>query len=224
MILPTKRDAAAIRQMASKLQQSRGAGVHNSPGAMVTGNSPKRERLNDPMPFSRILFGTPTTAYSSGSTITLQPCDSNGVSTGAATVTVQAGWTLPTVIGTALTIPTTAIIPFQAAQPVGSAAPLYYVIGQPGCQIVTDTQISGGYLQKKIRYTFGTFASAESDWQNTQTILSGLTTTTQVVATSVDYSLSTQTLSYHYHTLTVLGNADGGDTDVDTAVDCTTGT
>jgi hypothetical protein len=57
MILPTKRDAAAIRQMAGKLQQSRGAGVHNSPGAMVTAQSFKRTRLNDPPNIPIIIIG-----------------------------------------------------------------------------------------------------------------------------------------------------------------------
>lgn len=84
------------------------------------------------LPEDQILWGKPTAAYTSGATITLNPCDVAGVDNGVANATVQAGWTLPTTFngnaltGTALTIPVTAIIPYALA-----ADGLYYVLGQP---------------------------------------------------------------------------------------------
>jgi len=111
-----------------------------------------------------VFFGKPTEAYTSGATITLDPCDSAGVDNGAPNVTVQAGWTLPTVTGTALSIPVTAIVPFTQA-----ADGNWYVLGQPK-KIVTDTgyNTTTHYSLQKIRYDFGLFCTTESDWQNVQ--------------------------------------------------------
>jgi hypothetical protein len=47
MILPTRKDAEILRSNIGKVNQSRGAGVHNSPGGIVTAGSFKRERRND---------------------------------------------------------------------------------------------------------------------------------------------------------------------------------
>lgn len=104
--------------------------------------------------YSAMRFGVPTTAYTSGATITLDPCDVAGTDNGEANVTVQAGWTLPANTN----IPVTAIIPYQAA-----ADGLNYVIGQPR-EVMTNFQYdtSSHKLQKKVRYDFGVFATTES--------------------------------------------------------------
>lgn len=102
-----------------------------------------------------IRFGKPTGAYTSGATITLDPCDIAGVDNGLANVTVQAGWTLPTNTN----IPTTAIIPFTRA----ATATTWHVIGDPR-EVVTNLNYNTTThkLQKKVRYDFGIFATTES--------------------------------------------------------------
>jgi hypothetical protein len=75
-----------------------------------------------------LLLGKPAATWTSGSTITLTPCDSAGVATGDPNVTVQAGWTLPT----GANIPTSTIIPYELA-----ADGKFYVIGTP-TWVVTD--------------------------------------------------------------------------------------
>lgn len=109
--------------------------------------------------YNSILLGTPTGAYTSGATITLNPCDSAGVDNGLDNVTVQAGWTI-----TGTTIPTTAIIPYQKA-----ADGLYYALGQLRIVVTdmryTEDDVAPNYtFQKKIRYDFGVFTTTESDW------------------------------------------------------------
>ena len=101
-----------------------------------------------------IMFGKPTSAYTNGSTITLDPCDAGGADNGQANVTVQAGWTLPANTN----IPTTAIIPFMRA-----ASGSYYAIGQMR-EVVTNIQYdtTAHKLQKKVRADFGTFSTTES--------------------------------------------------------------
>jgi hypothetical protein len=168
MILPTRKDAEILRGNVGKVNQSRGAGVHNSPGGIVTAGSFKRERRNDPLPIRVILLGTPTTATTT-SPMTLQPCDSAGVSTGAPTVSVKA---VLTALPSGTNIPVTAIIPYQAAAPVGSAAPLLYALGQPKL-VVSDTRLSDDgttfKMQKKTILDFGWFASTSSDWTDCDT-------------------------------------------------------
>jgi hypothetical protein len=102
----------------------------------------------------RVRYGQPTAAYTSGATITLDPCDPSGTDNGEANVTVQAGWSLPA----NTEIPTTAIIPFQKA-----ADGNYYAIGE-GREVVTDIQYdtSTHKLQKKVRMDFGAFSTTES--------------------------------------------------------------
>ena len=113
----------------------------------------------------QVRFGKPTEAYTTGATFILAPCDSAGTGTGEANVTVQAGWTLPTVTGTALTIPTTAIIPF-----VQAANGNYYVLGQPVQAWGPVTYNSGTKkLQQTTWYEFGLFRSTISDAQDITT-------------------------------------------------------
>lgn len=78
------------------------------------------------IPIKSYFLGKPRVAYSSGATLVLDPCDINGVSTGENNITVQADYTLPVVTGTALNIPTTAIIPC-----IQAADKLWYIAGVP---------------------------------------------------------------------------------------------
>lgn len=100
------------------------------------------------------MLGVPTAAYSSGATITLDPCDAGGADNGQDNVTVQAGWTLPANTN----IPTTAIIPYAQA-----ADGNHYVIGQPR-EVMTNIQYdtTSHKLQKKVRYDWGAFTTTES--------------------------------------------------------------
>lgn len=107
-----------------------------------------------------IRFGKPTGAYSSGATMTLDPCDIAGVDNGLANVTVQAGYTMPY----STTIPTTAIVPFMQA-----ADGLWYVVGVPKT-VMTAIEYTGASepantLHVKYKYDFGLFTGTESDWQ-----------------------------------------------------------
>ena len=104
-----------------------------------------------------IRLGKPTGAYTSGATITLQPCDSAGENTVETAVLVQAGWTLPS----GAEIGTDQIIPFQMAATDG----LNYAIGNPRL-VVCDMEIDGGSKQLAIKklLDFGAFASTESAW------------------------------------------------------------
>lgn len=118
-----------------------------------------------------IMFGFPTAAVASeAATMTLDPCDAGGADNDQANVTVQAGWTFPTVTGTALTIPTTAIIPF-----VRAVDGHYHVVGglPAGAPrtVVTNIQYdtTTHKLQMKLRYSFGIFTTTESDWQDITT-------------------------------------------------------
>ena len=106
------------------------------------------------IPTTRVRLGKPTSAYTSGATITLDPCDPAGTDNGEANVTVQAGWTLPANTN----IPTTAIIPFALA-----ANGNWYVLGDPK-EVITNIQYdtSTHKLQKKVRYDFGWFCTTES--------------------------------------------------------------
>jgi len=113
--------------------------------------------IGSPAGEARIRLGKPTEAYSSGATITLDPCDSAGDDNGEDNVTVQAGWTLPDNTN----IPTSAIIPFQQA-----ADGKWYVIGQPK-EVATNFNYdtTTHKLQKKVRYDWGAFCTTESsEW------------------------------------------------------------
>ena len=102
----------------------------------------------------RIRYGKPTEAYTSGATITLDPCDIAGTDNGLANETVQAGWTLPANTN----IPTTAIVPF-----IRATATTQHVIGVPR-EVVTNLyyNTTTHKLQKKVRYDFGVFSTTES--------------------------------------------------------------
>ena len=109
----------------------------------------------------QIRFGVPVSPWTAGATMAVTPCDAHGTATGEGNVNIEAGWTLPTVDGTALTIPVTAIIPFIA---VGAK---WYVLGPNPFQAygkVTYDATNHKFLQTTW-YEWGMFRTTISDPQ-----------------------------------------------------------
>lgn len=108
-----------------------------------------------------IFFGKPTGAFSSGDTITLDPCDVNGTDNGKANVTayVQASKASYSMTNST-TIPTSCICPF-----VFGADLKYYLLGNP-VEIVTDVDVTSTAMTKKTRnawsLTIGTESAAQT--------------------------------------------------------------
>ncbi len=123
--------------------------------------NPEEDPVSDSPTVDPILYGKPTAAFSSGTTITLDP--SNRIGTDAATgtddlVTIfiqadQASFSMPN----STTIPTTAIVPYTSSE--GSN----YIFGTP-LEVLTDFNVNTTTfkLQKKIQVDFGLFAGTES--------------------------------------------------------------
>jgi len=109
----------------------------------------------------RIRFGKPTAAYSSGSSLTLDPCDIAGNDTGEANVTVNMlvgpGDTPMT---NSTSIADTTICPFYRASD-GS----YYLLGTP-IEVVTDYRVNttNKTLEKMTRNVWVLTAGSESSW------------------------------------------------------------
>lgn len=117
------------------------------------------------LPKRVIRWGLPTEAYTSGATIVLDPTDPAGTDNGEGNATVEAGWTLPTVTGTALNIPVTAIIPFAKA-----ADGKNHVLGQPVQQWGEVTYNTTTHkLQQTTWYDWGLFRTTISDAQDITT-------------------------------------------------------
>ena len=118
------------------------------------------EILEDGVP---IQFGKPTGVYTSGATITMDPCDSAGTDNGVENTTVQAGWTLPTNTN----IATTTIVPF-----VQAADGNYYIVGQDPVEVISTIQYdtTTHKIQKKVIGDFGTFTTTvASSWADITT-------------------------------------------------------
>lgn len=107
----------------------------------------------------QIFYGKPTGAFSSGATITLDPCDTHGTDNGHANITAyvqpsQASYSMTN----STTIPVTAICPYVLGTD-GS----YYLLGTP-IEIVTDVDVTSTVMTKKTRnvwiLTVGTESAA----------------------------------------------------------------
>jgi hypothetical protein len=108
-----------------------------------------------------VLFGRPTTAFSSGATITLDPCDIRGADNGQANRTVyvkadQSSYSMTN----STSIATSAIIPHVLADDG-----CYYMLGQP-VEVVTAMQVddTNRKIQKKTRNVWLPTAGSESGW------------------------------------------------------------
>ena len=119
-------------------------------------------RLGNPSS-PQIRFGKPVSAFSSGATLTLDPCDAHGTDTGEENVTVYVQADRSSyAMHNSTTIPTSEIVSFVLA---GDG--YCYVLGRP-VLVMTDFRYdtSTHYLQKKTRDSWGPFAGTESDWVN----------------------------------------------------------
>ena len=117
-------------------------------------------------PRAQVLFGKPAAAFSSGATITLDPCDVAGTDNGLDDRTVfvradQSSYSMTN--GT--TIPTTEIVP-HVMGPDGE----YYMLGTP-VEVVTTYRIDGANqkVQKKTRNVWLLTPGTESGWVDVHT-------------------------------------------------------
>lgn len=105
-----------------------------------------------------LLFGKPTGPFSSGTTITLDPCDIHGVDNGLANVTAYVQPSRESYSMTnSTTIPITAICPY-----VRGGDGYYYLLGNP-IEIVTDVDVSPTVMTKKTRNAWVLTVGTESD-------------------------------------------------------------
>jgi hypothetical protein len=114
------------------------------------------ERLIDIGPVG---YGKPSSAFSSGSTVTLVPCDADGTTiTGASNVTAyvqpsKASYTMPN----STTIPTSEIVHYTVT-PAGT-----FVVGRPQEVVVAvNWSTSADELQYKMAVTWGAFRGTDS--------------------------------------------------------------
>jgi hypothetical protein len=125
------------------------------------------ERADD---FSEIYFGTAASDYSSGSTISLTPCDCNGVATGEAAVTcsIPTSWgtvdLLSATVGGVDDVTVTCKIAsgtlLQYAYAENGTA---YLLGLPPQLVIADERDRDG-IQIQVAWLFGTNVSTYSDW------------------------------------------------------------
>jgi hypothetical protein len=108
-----------------------------------------------------VFFGRPTSAFSSGATITLDPCDIHGTDSGQANRTVyvkadQSSYSMTN----STSIATSAIIPHVLADDG-----CYYMLGTP-IEVVTAMQVDDANrkIQKKTRNVWVPTAGSESGW------------------------------------------------------------
>lgn len=112
------------------------------------GDKPIQRRRGTKYPVSsnKIQYGKPTSQFTSGATIELDPCDIHGLDNGEADKTVYCRADQLTVTMTNSTsIATSYILPFMQDS-VGD----YYLLGHP-VEVVTDVDVSGTTLVKKTR-------------------------------------------------------------------------
>jgi len=133
----------------------------------VNGLPPTRQVHPRPNLTREIRFGKPTSAYSSGSTMTLDHCDVSGTDlSGRDNVTVyvqasQASYSMTN----STTVSTSTIVPY-----VRGTDGSWYVLGSPHVVITAfryDT--STHKLQYKMRHIWGSWQGSESDWQDAET-------------------------------------------------------
>jgi hypothetical protein len=116
-----------------------------------------------------ILFGTAAADYTSGTTISLTPCDCNGVATGeaAVTVTIPTSWgtvnlASATIGGTATAV-TCKIASGELLQ-YAFAGATPYLLGSPPKQVLIDEKMTATGQQIQVAYLFGSNVSTVSAW------------------------------------------------------------
>ncbi len=141
-----------LEQMPAELPSD----VSSQDEEVVTGLTEIERRKPILLPDDVVLFGKPTAAFSSGTTITLDPCDVSGTDTGEDNVTVytqadQSSYSMTN----STTIPTTQIVPYILGDDDA-----YYMLGTP-VEIITDRSTS---FQKKTRNVWMLTPGTESEW------------------------------------------------------------
>jgi len=118
-----------------------------------------------------VFYGTAAADYSSGSTISLTPCDANGVATGASaeTVSIPTSWgtvnLLSATVGGATTTVTCEVASGTLLQYAFAANGTAYLLGLPPTVVEFLRYDSATYkLQQRVRWLFGTNVSTLSDW------------------------------------------------------------
>jgi hypothetical protein len=117
-----------------------------------------------------VFFGTAAADYSSGSTISLTPCDANGVATGesAVTVTIPTSWgtvnLLSATVGGVDAVTVTCKIASGTLLQYAYAGATPYLLGLPPTQIMVDEKMTATGLQIKVAWIIGTAASTVSAW------------------------------------------------------------
>jgi hypothetical protein len=110
----------------------------------------------------KTLYGKPSSAFSSGTTITLVPCSIEGTATGESNVDVYVQKDKSSYSMTnSTTVATTTVVHYTVG-----ADGAYYVLGMP-VEVMTNFDINtGGNLKyrKKTRNTWGAWGGEESDW------------------------------------------------------------
>ena len=113
-----------------------------------------------------VLFGKPTVAFSSGTTVTLDPCDVHGTDNGLDndTVYLQADQSSYSMTNST-TLATSMIVPYCLGDDGN-----YYMLGQP-IEVITSFRVDGANkkLQKKTRNTWGPTSGTESAWVDIHT-------------------------------------------------------
>lgn len=139
--MPALLDDASIRELRDMLAWYK---ANKSNLSQVQRARPRLLGLNQ----LSIYFGKPTGAFSSGTTITLDPCDIHGTDNGLANVTVyvqpsQESYSMTN----STTIPITCICPY-----IRGDDGAYYLLGNP-VEIVTDVDVDGTnrLITKKTR-------------------------------------------------------------------------
>lgn len=136
-------------------------------------------------------YGTAAADYTSGSTISLTPCDCNGVATGesAVTVSIPTAWgtvdlSAGTVGGSAVTGLSCKIASGTLLQYAYAANGTPYLLGLPPTQVLWDYRYdtTTHKFQVKLAYLFGTNVSTVSAWLDAR----ACTQVTAITAWQVD--------------------------------------
>jgi hypothetical protein len=152
----TDRDVELIRDDHARLQNL----VQQPP-------TPRNRAHPRPNLTREVHFGKPTAAYSSGATMTLDPCDVAGADLSGrdnVTVYVQASKASYST-NNSTTVGTSTVVPY-----VRGTDGNWYVMGQPRL-VITDWRVDTSNLkfQVKTRDDWGPFCTSESAWVDKHT-------------------------------------------------------
>jgi hypothetical protein len=144
-----------------------------------------------------ILYGTAAADYSSGSTISLTPCDANGVATGESAVTCSIPTSWGTVNLHSVTVAGSGTLYFEglpatAGCKLAAGTVIAYAYAASGTpyllgdleQVIQDVRYNNHFWQVKVYWIVGTAVSTVSDWLDVR----ACTQVTAITAWRVDSS------------------------------------